>query len=102
MKSIYENLGETYRLQVPHTGTTKRIAVWNWYVVTAIPQTSERKPSHYLLHLFDKRHAQQTPQRDRYTSWRNVSAACKITCRERKCYRKSESQRYDVMGSEDE
>ena len=27
MKSIYENLGETYRLQFSHTGTTKRIAV---------------------------------------------------------------------------
>ena len=69
---------------------------------TAIPKTSERKKSHYLLQLFDQRYAQQTPCRGRYTSRKNISAACEITCRKRKCYRKSESQRYDVMGSEDE
>lgn len=35
---------------------------------TAIPKTSEKKKSHYLLQLFDQRYAQQTPCRGRYTS----------------------------------
>lgn len=69
---------------------------------TAIPKTSERKKSHYLLQLFDQRYAQQTPCRGRYTSRKMFQQIVKSLAEKEKCYRESENQRYDVMGSEDE
>lgn len=106
MKSIYENLGGTYKASGDYSLPTFvlpkeepfEIGVWGQRYLRHLKENHRIIYYNYLTKGILNKHITEVDIR----AEKNISAACEITCRKRKCYRKSESQRYDVMGSEDE